>query len=235
MDLLAAFMLGIAGSLHCIGMCGPIALALPRGEGGVVSLVGGRVLYQAGRISVYMLLGMLAGLGGSIVAIAGYERYVSVIAGSLMIMAVVVQLLWHTSILPVERLTKWTGPLRSRIMPMLRRNSPVAMIGLGALNGLLPCGLVTVALMGSIGAATPVDGAMFMAVFGLGTAPVMLALAVGMRLLPQWVRLKHRLVVPTVALVLGLVFVLRGSALGIPYLSPEAPSHAKTASCCSGH
>lgn len=235
MDLLAAFMLGIAGSLHCIGMCGPIALALPRGEGGVVTLVGGRVLYQVGRISVYMLLGMLAGLGGSIVAIAGYERFVSVIAGSLMIVAVVVQLLWHTSILPVERLAAWTGPLRAKVMPLLRRHSPVAMIGLGALNGLLPCGLVTVALMGSIGAATPVGGATFMAAFGLGTVPVMLALAVGVRLLPQWVRLKHRLVVPAVALVLGLVFVLRGSALGIPYLSPEAPSHAKTASCCSGH
>lgn len=235
MDLLAAFMLGIAGSLHCIGMCGPIALALPRGEGGVIALIGGRVSYQVGRISVYMLLGMLTGLGGSIVAIAGYERFVSVIAGSLMIVAVVVQLLWHTSILPVERLMTWTSPLRSRIMPMLRRHSPVAMIGLGALNGLLPCGLVAVALMGSIGSATPAGGAMFMASFGLGTVPVMLAMSVGVRLLPQWARLKHRFVVPTVALVLGLVFVLRGSALGIPYLSPEAPSPAKPASCCSGH
>ncbi len=118
---------------------------------------------------------------------------------------------------------------------MLRRHSPVAMIGLGALNGLLPCGLVAVALMGSIGSATPAGGAMFMASFGLGTVPVMLAMSVGVRLLPQWARLKHRFVVPTVALVLGLVFVLRGAALGIPYLSPEAPSPAKPASCCSGH
>ena len=89
MELWTAFLIGFAGSLHCIGMCGPIAIALPIGETSRIRLLLGRVLYNVGRILTYGLLGLGAGLIGQTVHVSGYQQIVSIVLGSLILLAVI--------------------------------------------------------------------------------------------------------------------------------------------------
>ena len=77
----AAFILGLAGSLHCAGMCGPLALALPHPGRGMAGFVGGRLLYQLGRLATYMALGAASGALGHSLSMAGVQRWVSLVAG----------------------------------------------------------------------------------------------------------------------------------------------------------
>lgn len=235
LHLLSGLLIGLAGSLHCAGMCGPIALALPSTpEASRAHYVLGRLAYQTGRITTYAVLGALAGLGTGAVALAGYERTISIVAGSLMIFAAAMQLVWHRSIISSGPILRMTAPVRRTLGHLLQQRSTTALFGLGAVNGLLPCGLVLAAIFGSASTTSPVDGAIFMASFGLGTLPVMSVLSMGGGWLTSRLRGKYRLAMPIVALLLGGVIVVRGMGLGIPYLSPEPPVAEHHAECC-GH
>lgn len=234
LHLLSGFLIGLAGSMHCAGMCGPIALALPSGENSTRSqYLFGRLAYQFGRIMMYALLGAVVGLGTGAVALAGYERIISVTAGSLMIIAAMMQLLWHRSIVSSGPILRLTAPVRSTLGTLLKRRSVSAMFGLGAVNGLLPCGLVLAAIFGSAATTSPLDGAIFMSSFGLGTLPVMSVLSMGGGWLTSKLKGKYRLAMPLLALMLGGVIVLRGMGLGIPLISPTPPVEEHKAECCS--
>ena len=232
MEPLAGLMIGIAGSMHCAGMCGPIAVALPTSEGSRGRYVTGRLLYQFGRILTYMTLGMLAGFGASAIALSGYESVVSITAGVLMIVTAVMQILWHRSLIPTGPVMRVTAPVRTSMRRLLTRNSLAAMAGIGLVNGLLPCGLVLSAVFGSAATADPVGGAVFMAAFGIGTLPIMTVLSLGGGWITKRMTGATKLAMPIIALLLGTVFVIRGMHLGIPYLSPKPPVTASHAECC---
>jgi sulfite exporter TauE/SafE len=232
-ELLAGMMIGLAGSLHCAGMCGPIAVALPHTAGGKGSYVAGRMLYQFGRITTYSVIGALAGLGAGAVSISGYEGVVSITAGILMIVTAVMQILWHKSLIPSGPMMKLTAPVRVGLHTLLQKHSLVALGGIGLINGLLPCGLVLSAVFGSASTADPASGAMFMAAFGVGTLPVMTTLSLGGGALTQRLSSTTKIAMPILALALGAVFVVRGMHLGIPLLSPKPPASEVTASCCT--
>jgi sulfite exporter TauE/SafE len=104
---------------------------------------------------------------------------------------------------------------------------------IGLLNGLLPCGLVYLALASAVAAGSAVNGAAFMAFFGLGTLPAMFAIAVFGNFMRQGIRLKLRRAVPAFMTVMALLLILRGLSLGIPYLSPDMDAKAKTPACCT--
>ena len=178
-ELLAGTLIGLAGSLHCAGMCGPIALALPHAASSRGTYVAGRMLYQLGRISTYSVIGALAGFGAGAVSISGYEGAVSITAGILMIVTAVMQILWHRSLIPTGPMMKLTMPVRRGLQSLLQQHSLVALGGIGVINGLLPCGLVLSAVFGSAATADPASGAMFMVAFGVGTLPVMTAISLG--------------------------------------------------------
>jgi len=232
-ELLAGFMIGLAGTMHCAGMCGPIAMALPTGSSRGAHYVTGRLLYQIGRIGTYMILGTLAALGASAITISGYEGVVSITAGVLMIVSAVLQLLWHKSLLPAGPLLRLTAPVRSAMQRLLHQRSLLALLGIGAVNGLLPCGLVLSAIFGSAATTDPAQGAMFMAAFGLGTLPVMTAISLGGGWITNHLKGTARLAMPVLALLLGTVFVVRGMHLGIPLLSPKPPVAEHQAACCT--
>ncbi|RPI67839.1 MAG: sulfite exporter TauE/SafE family protein [Ignavibacteriae bacterium] len=234
LQLLSGFLIGIAGSFHCAGMCGPIAMALPVAQhASRTSFTTGRLMYQAGRITTYATLGALAGLGAGAIALAGYERTISIVAGSLMILAAVMQLLWHRSLIPSAPLVKLTAPVRSSMQRLLQRNSTIALFGIGLVNGLLPCGLVLAAIFGSAATTSAIDGAVFMASFGLGTLPMMTMLSLGGAWIMSRLRGRYRLVMPILALMLGGLVIVRGMGLGIPYVSPAPPVAEHAADCCS--
>lgn len=234
MFVAAAVALGVAGSLHCAGMCGPIAASLPAASSPRWRFLFGRAAYNLGRVSTYTALGAIVGLGGSAVALAGYGRLLSVVSGAMMILLAVAQLVFHRSVPVPAVLLRLTMPLRKRLGQLLQRHDMLALFGIGLLNGMLPCGLVTAALAGAAGAGSPMSAAAFMAVFGLGTTPMMAALAVGLPLATDRWRSRLRVAAPIIALVMGGIITIRGMGLGIPMVSPAMPKVVTTSSCCSG-
>jgi hypothetical protein len=220
-----AFLLGLAGSLHCVGMCGPLALALPAASASGIAYILGRAAYNAGRIMTYCLLGLVFGLIGQGLLLAGLQRWLSISIGVALIAGLIVSRkarLWK----PLLNCTGWVS---ARMAPLLRRRSVSALLVLGILNGFLPCGLVYVAAAGAAATGDLFSGAAYMALFGLGTTPMMLALALSGKLAPAWLRLGLRKVLPATVVLLAALLILRGLSLGIPYLSPDLAGGG----CCS--
>jgi uncharacterized protein len=220
-ELFAALTIGLAGSLHCVGMCGPLALALPRGAGGSRRVLGGRLLYNAGRTVTYAALGVLFGLAGKTLLLAGLQRGLTILAGVAILAGIVLRYipgLWRFASVASGRLmTALHGTLAS----LLRTGSGQSLFLVGLLNGLLPCGLVYAALAGAAATGSAAGGAAFMALFGLGTTPMMLAISLAGPRLHAVFRGRFQPVIPVALGVLGVLFILRGLSLGIPYVSPK--------------
>lgn len=228
MDFGIAIVLGLLGSLHCAAMCGPLMLALPALPGGAGRFIAGRIIYQLGRIATYCLLGVLAGFIGKSILLAGLQRWLSIALGVGILLGFLVSKKISVSA-PVVRLV---GRLKSAMSAQLRQRSVRSLVLLGMLNGLLPCGLVYVALAGAIARDSLVGGILFMAGFGLGTVPTMLGIALSGKLFPLSLRLKLRRAIPVGVCVLAGLLILRGMALGIPYVSPALVAGVP-ASCCA--
>lgn len=228
MQIWSAFLIGLVGSLHCAGMCGPLALALPATGGTRISFTAGRLAYNAGRITTYCLLGAVFGLVGLTFALAGFQRWASITAGA----AILIGLLASSRRTLNTPVSKAVARVRSGLGVLLHRRTLGSIYLLGVLNGFLPCGLVYVACAGAVAAGGFIAGMAYMAAFGLGTVPMMLSLGLAGRMLHAGIRLKFQKMVPVCLLMLGLLLVLRGMALGVPYLSPELGAQSGHAGSC---
>jgi uncharacterized protein len=227
MQLWTAFLLGFVGSAHCAGMCGPLALALPGGGARSRFLVG-RLLYNLGRIITYALMGAVFGLLGHGFALAGLQRWVSLVLGAIILGGLIFSPHFANA-LPVTRAVGW---LKSALGGLFRRRELTAFFGVGLLNGLLPCGLVYVACAGATATGRVWGGMEYMVAFGLGTVPMMLALSLVGAKLQFVLRLRLQRLIPASLAVVGALLLLRGMALGIPYVSPKLPAQPDAASCC---
>jgi sulfite exporter TauE/SafE len=226
LDLWTAFLLGLVGSLHCAGMCGPLALALPAAGNTTPGYMLGRVAYNTGRIVTYCLLGLVVGLAGRTFLLAGLQRWVSIALGVALLLG-----LFASRKLALSRpVTAAVNQLKSRMSVLLRPRSFAALAGLGLLNGLLPCGLVYVACAGAAATGGILAGASYMAAFGVGTVPMMLTISLAGKLVPTSLRLKLVKTIPVCVFLLGTLLILRGMSLGIPYVSPDISGNG--ASCC---
>jgi uncharacterized protein len=226
MEYATAFVLGLVGSLHCAGMCGPLALALPVAGQTAGGYLIGRVAYNLGRIVTYCLMGLVFGALGRTLLLAGIQRWLSISLGVLLLAGLITSrklALWR----PVTALV---GQLKNRMSALLRQKSLGSLAVLGLLNGLLPCGLVYVAAATATANGSVIGGVGFMAAFGVGTVPMMLAIALSGKLVPIGLRLKWSRAIPVSVFLLASLLILRGLSLGIPYLSPDlsAPGGA----CC---
>ena len=217
MEFWTAFLLGLVGSAHCAGMCGPLALALPRTGDTSALFLAGRLAYNAGRILTYSLLGALFGLLGQTFAVAGLQRWVSLVAGILILVSLVASSRFALG-LPATRVVGW---LKTSLGRLLQHRSVAAVFSLGLLNGLLPCGLVYVACAGATATGSVVDGSASLLAFGLGTIPMMLAFGLAGPRLQLALRFRLQRLIPVSLAVVGGLLILRGLALGIPYLSPD--------------
>jgi len=216
-----AFVLGLIGSFHCIGMCGPIAFVLPLDKEKPLKAFGGTVLYHLGRLISYGVIGLLFGMIGKGLYLAGFQQRLSILIGVLMIVLVLV---------PARTLNRFsfTRPLYGMINRIkkslglyLNRRSAWSLLPIGILNGFLPCGLVYMALLGSVSTGAALPGAVYMTLFGLGTIPMMTAAVFLGNFLKISVRNKIQKAIPIFVVIVGLLFILRGMGLGIPYISPS--------------
>lgn len=229
-EILAAFLVGLVGSLHCIGMCGPIAIALPVPDSNNLSFFTGRILYNLGRVVTYSFLGAILGLVGSKIALAGAQQVVSIVLGVVIIIAVLLPQKFKNYFAQHPIVQKLAHPLKSNIGMLFKKGTFSAMFLIGILNGFLPCGLVYVALAGAIASGDAISGAAVMILFGLGTVPSMFAASVFGKFINIGIRTKIRKAVPALAIILGVIFILRGMNLGIPMLSPKVSAQSEVSS-----
>ncbi|MBT3963141.1 MAG: sulfite exporter TauE/SafE family protein [Flavobacteriales bacterium] len=214
--ILSAITIGIVGSLHCVGMCGPLVLALhqSRANGS------GEMLHHVGRLSVYMTMGLVAGTIGTSFNMMGLQQSFSMIAGILLVGSALIVFFKHY----IGRLESLIGRVSIKLASYAngkQQKSPMKHYVLGVANGLLPCGVVYLALVGAANTFTPWDGAVFMLAFGLGTVPALWVLSAFGRKIPLQLRNKFRALVPVVVILVGALLIVRGMDLGIPYLSPQ--------------
>ena len=217
----SAFLIGLFGSFHCIGMCGPIALALPIQRDSRLKLVTGRVLYNIGRAITYGFIGILFGLIGQSLSLAGFQQSVSIIAGVLILLMVILPSKYTQQLYLLKPAYGFTNFLKRKFGQLLKQKSVMSVFLIGILNGFLPCGLVYIAVAGAIATGNYLDGAVYMFVFGLGTLPIMLVMSLAGNFISLNVRRRVNKVIPAFMVVLALLFILRGMNLGIPYVSPK--------------
>lgn len=234
----AAAMLGIAGSLHCVGMCGPIVIALPRTGANRARFIAGRLAYNLGRSITYAVMGAIFGIVGQSVVLAGWQNALSIAAGLAILGYLLTRWVGRGRWTPEAVLMRWIAPVQRTMAKLLHRSGTGSLLLIGLLNGLLPCGLVYVALAGAAATGTAAGGAAFMFVFGLGTTPLLLAVALAGPSLHATLRGRMQRAIPIALVTLATLFILRGLSLGIPYISPDLDaqlSHGAKPACCAGH
>jgi sulfite exporter TauE/SafE len=220
--IVAGLAFGFLGSAHCVGMCGPLALSLPGTHRMRGQFLAERTLYNLGRVLTYTMLGGLVGLVGRGLSLAGVQQGLSVGMGVLMVLVAVVP--WvHRQVQRLEQtpsafLRRVTTPIGS----LYERGGLGAMLLIGLLNGLLPCGFVYAALGTAVTAGSVGDSMAFMAAFGLGTGPAMLGVSLVGRLAGTAWRARLRRLAPVGLAVVGVLLILRGLALG-GMISPVLP------------
>jgi uncharacterized protein len=216
-SIAAAILIGFTGSLHCVGMCGPLALVIP--------LRGNRWLaifnYHFFRILVYATLGLVFGLFGTQISVLEGGQRISIVLGIALLLVFVIPALfpkWSVS----GKLTGFSIGLFSRLSkPAMQSKSAWSVAVLGALNGLLPCGLIYISLAGAVSSGSALNGALFMAAVGIGTLPAMLTIMSLRQYVGTGIKRFSKYAVPVIAATLAVFLILRGLNLDIPYLSPK--------------
>jgi len=216
MTLLGGLALGVAGSAHCAAMCGPLVLlagARRPGPGqpeGRVAWAGRTLRYHGGRVLVYGVLGSLAGVGGAAAARAGFGRTLAVLAGIALLLQAAAALPWVSRGRAAQALAAGITRGVSAIAGALRRRGVQGPFALGALNGLLPCGLVYAALTAAAGLGSLPQAIGFMLAFGLGTAPVLVFLGLASGAITAHVPVRVRRAAPAVLAIVGVLLIVRG-------------------------
>ncbi|HPF90323.1 MAG: sulfite exporter TauE/SafE family protein [Flavobacteriales bacterium] len=231
-ELLAtAFLLGVAGSAHCVGMCGPIALAVPSPNNAFLTRLGSSLLLNGGRLFTYVLLGMTIGVFGAGMRLVGLQQVTSIAAGIALILSVLIPGLLERWA-PTGQWSMAIGRLRGALGRQLGRTAPEAIFFTGMLNGALPCGLVYAALLGAAAQGTVLNSAAFMAAFAMGTVPAMVLFRLSGAAMLSRLRPRMRRLAPALVCTMGVLMILRGANLGVPYLSPAVPQVATQVTAC---
>ena len=222
--MLAPLLLGLAGSLHCVGMCGPLIMALPLENADRRQMALQMAVYHAGRILMYALLGLLFGLLGKGIAVAGFQKVLSIGAGIFMVSMAVIA--WHFEqfVTALPGFGAFTRRVKTEMGRLLRSRQKQTSFAIGALNGLLPCGMVYVALAGALSTATVLNGALFMAVFGLGTLPLLFAATLFGRSFSVSVRSRMRVFQPLLLTLAGILLLQRGLHLDLSIFESAVPA-----------
>jgi sulfite exporter TauE/SafE len=227
----SAFLLGALGSVHCVGMCGPLALSLPVVNKGKNTKIVSVLLYNSGRAFTYSFFGLLFGAIGKTFALFGFQQWLSISLGAIIILFLLVpkkNKFFESSKFAVHFFYK----IRTALNKLFKKRNYKSVFFIGLLNGLLPCGLVYMAVAGAIATASVWKSSLFMAFFGLGTFPLMLGVSFFGSFIKLAARQKIRAAYPLLMFIIACLLIFRGLGLGIPFLSPSAGVHSSAAILC---
>jgi len=219
--LYTAFIFGLISSFHCIGMCGPIAMMLPVDRTNQTKKVIQIITYHMGRLSAYAVMGLVFGLLGKGLFLAGIQQKLSILIGVLMIVVILMPNRLLAQYNYSKPVFKFISKIKSSLGKQFKNKSFKSLFTIGLLNGFLPCGMVYVALFGAIAMQSESFGVLYMILFGLGTVPMMSSVIYLNSFLTIPIRNKIQKTIPYVAVIIGVLFILRGLGLGIPYISPS--------------
>ena len=232
--IISALTLGILGSFHCAGMCGPIALALPLNNNNWLTRIFSTLIYNFGRTFTYSLLGLLFGLIGKGFQMGGFQQVVSIITGVIMILTVLFPLMFKHKF-KTKSFFLISG-IQNKLSRMFLVSSYISLFSIGILNGLLPCGLVYTAVALAITSNDSINGMFAMIAFGLATSPMLIIISIIGNSLSIAIRKTFTKIIPYIVIVIGILFILRGLNLGIKYISPvDKVLTPYTESCSSKH
>ena len=229
--LFSALIFGILGSFHCVGMCGPIAFMLPVSRDNSAKKLLQIFLYHAGRLLAYGLIGLGFGMLGKSLNLFGIQQQLSIAAGILMIAVIILPSKTFGKYNFSRPMYKVVGKVKSSLGAALKKKTPDTFFTIGFLNGFLPCGLVYMAALGAIASGSLLEGSLYMVIFGAGTIPLMTTAVYFSGILNGMMRRKIQKMIPVFVVLVGLLFIVRGMGLGIPYLSPATAIVDAAASC----
>jgi len=223
----AAIATGFAGSLHCLGMCGPLMAGIGARHERWGTLHRHMLLHHIGRINGYMIFGMVFGAFGQLAMLITLQRWLMVLAG----IAILLTLFFAATPVSGQKFSHWVSSIFKRTGVQAGSNTGLYLLGLA--NGFLPCGLVYAAAAGAMASGTWYGGMIFMALFGLANTPVLWLSASWKKLVPARLHLrnKHWRTIPLA--VIAVFFILKGAGLGIPYVSPAFSKEAHKPACCT--
>ena len=214
-------MFGLLGSFHCVGMCGPIVLAVPGKS--ILS----KLSYNFGRAITYTLMGAIIGFIGEGFSLVGWQQALSVAVGVAMLLIILFTKYKHFDLPMSGAFEKMWKVSKNKLAPLFKSKSAIAPFFIGLINGLLPCGLVYAALFAAVSMGGVIESAFYMALFGLGTAPLLITLSVFGNILSPALRAKFNKSVPYFLGLVAILLILRGLNLGIPLISPKMNDSGK--------
>lgn len=230
----SALIFGILGSFHCVGMCGPIAFMLPVSRENSVKKFLQVLLYHFGRLMAYAIIGLAFGVLGKSLDLFGFQQQLSIAAGILMIAVIVLPNKTFGKYNFSRPMYKVVGKVKSSLGSALKKKTPDTFFTIGFLNGFLPCGLVYMAAFGAVASGSMVQGSLYMVLFGVGTIPLMTTAVYFRQMMNGIIKKRVQKMIPVFVVLIGLLFIVRGLGLGIPYLSP-APATAMVDAAASCH
>ena len=216
---ITAFFIGGLGSVHCIGMCGPLAFSLPAVKESPQSKFVSSLLYNLGRIFTYALLGAVLGTIGTAFSFFGFQQWLSILLGVIILLFILLPKRLK-SVATNNRVAGMFEKVRIALGSLFFRKNYRSVFFIGLLNGLLPCGLVYMAMAGAIATGSVAKSGLFMAAFGLGTLPVMWSISFFGSYINMNVRSRIRKAYPYMMLIMACLLIIRGMGLGLPFLSP---------------
>ena len=217
----SAFLLGLIGSLHCGVMCGPIVVALSSNSKNKAHFLLHQFAYNSGRIVTYLLIGAIVGLIGKGLSLVGFQQILSIVSGMLIFTLYFAPKISHKFNGFNAIIQNFTNFLKKHISPFFKSQNASSRFMIGMINGFLPCGLVYIAAAGAIATGEPLDSAIFMVLFGLGTVPMLFGISVANILFHTKLKFNASKVIPIFVATISILFILRGLNLGIPYVSPK--------------
>jgi sulfite exporter TauE/SafE len=222
--LYTAIIFGLISSFHCIGMCGPIAMMLPVDRNNEAKKITQLLIYHIGRLTAYASLGLLFGLLGKGFFLAGLQQQLSITVGILMIIFAVVPERVLANYNFSKPIYKVISKVKSSLGSQFKNRSYKSFFTIGLLNGYLPCGMVYVALFGALAMPSLEISIFYMLLFGLGTVPMMSLVVLITNLVSIPIRNAIQKAIPVLAVCIGILFIIRGLGLNIPYVSPSTMS-----------
>lgn len=230
--LISAISLGLVSSFHCLGMCGPIAFILPVGKRSKAGKVVGLLAYNFGRITTYTLLGLLIGFFGEGLRFAGVSQTISIVLGVSLLLYVLLAKKFIKLNFYQRYFFKINNGVKAKLSGMLKKQSNGALFITGLLNGLIPCGVVFIALQAALLQSTLANSMLFMLVFGLGTIPMLFGISYLSNNFSSVFKLKINKLMPVLTIVVAVLLIVRGLNLDIPYISPSYNAQQNEMSCC---
>ena len=218
--LWSAVIFGLLGSFHCVGMCGPIAFMLPVDRTNSTKKVFQIFTYHFGRILAYSIIGLVFGLVGKSLYIFGLQQQLSIVIGILMIVVVIMPTRIFNKYNFSKPIYKLISKVKSALGQAFKKKTADTFLTIGFLNGFLPCGLVYMAVFASLAMESALKGSLYMALFGIGTIPLMTSAIYLGKFLNATIKQRIQKAIPVFVVVIGVLFILRGMGLGIPYISP---------------